>query len=97
MTCEYNSQWWLAFALEVDTENADVNLSLLHPHGPSRLFQYPPIPDIITVSLTDVLTKVNPKNPSSHSYTLGRQESKASTERLAKKKFIFKFLFKNCL
>ena len=85
MTYEYNSQWWLAFVLEVDTENADVNLTLLHPHGPSRSFKYPPIPDIITVSLTDVLTKVNPKTPSSHSYTLGRKENKAATERLVQK------------
>ena len=85
VTCGYNSQWWLAFVLEVDTEDAEVKLSLLHPHGPSRTFKYPPVPDIMTVPLTDVLTKVNPKTPTSRSYTLGRKESKAVTEKLKSK------------
>ena len=68
VTCEHNAQWWLAFAVEVGTENAEVKLTFLHPHGPSRSFKYPSIPDI--------LTKVNPKTPTGrgHTYTLGRKE-----------------------
>ena len=68
VTCEYNTQWWLAFVLEVDDENAEVKLNFLHPHGPFRSIKYPSIPDILMVPLTDILTKVNPKTPTSRTY-----------------------------
>ena len=71
--------------VEVDTENAEVKLTFLHPHGPSRSFKYPSSFDILTVPLTDTLTKVNPKTPTGRTYTLGRKESKAATEKLGSK------------
>ena len=85
VTCEYDAQWWLAHVLEVDAENAQVKLNFLHPQGPSRSFKYPPVPDILTVPSTDILTKVDPRTLTGRTYTLTRKESKVATEQLAKK------------
>ena len=73
--------------VDVDTENAEVKLTYLYPNGPSRSFKYPSVPDILTVPLTDILTKVNPKTMTGRdrTYTLGRKESKPATEKLGSK------------
>ncbi len=37
--CNLCAQWWLACVLEKDLENAEVRLTLLHPHGPGRSYK----------------------------------------------------------
>ena len=57
-------------------------LSLLHPHGPSRLFKYPPSPNILNMALADVLTIVEPRMTTGRIYTLTQRQSKVATEML---------------
>ena len=47
VTCMHSNSWWLACVLEKDNDNAEVKLTFLHPHGPSRSFKYPAVPDIV--------------------------------------------------
>ena len=49
VTCVYESEWWLACVLSVDSENAEVKLNFLHPYGPTSSYRYPAIPDILSV------------------------------------------------
>ena len=60
VTCKYEGHWWLAQVLVKDSDNSEVKLSLLHPHGPSRSFKHPLSPNIINMALADVLTIVEP-------------------------------------
>ena len=85
VTCSYNARWWLAFVLNVDVENAEVRVTLLHPQGPARSFKYPSIPDIVTIPSSDILTRVNPNTTTGRTYTLSTKESKLVTEKLATK------------
>ena len=52
VTCAYNDDWWLACVLQVDEDSEEISASLLHPHGPSRSFRYPPSPDILNIPNT---------------------------------------------
>ena len=56
VTCIYDAQWWLAFVLETDKENAEVKVMFLHPQGLSRSFKYPTQQDILVVPLSNILT-----------------------------------------
>ena len=44
--------------LDVDVENAEVKIMFLHPQGPARSFNYPSIPDILTIPSSNILTRV---------------------------------------
>ena len=82
VTCVHSSFWWLACVLEKDVENAEVKLTLLQPHGPSRSFKYPAIPEIIVLPLPNILTLVEPRTVSGHTYTLLQKDSRAATTKL---------------
>jgi len=82
VTCEYNGQWWLTCVLDTDSDNGEVKVTFLHPHGPSRSFKYPSIPDILTVPASDILTKVNPRTAKGRVYTLTAKESREATMKL---------------
>ena len=85
VTCVYDAHWWLALVLETDKENAELKVTFLHPQGPSHSFKYPTQPDILVVPSSDILTKVNAKTATGHTYTLSRKESKLATEKLTYK------------
>ena len=76
VTCTYDRKWWLACVLNVDAENAEAKVTFLHPHGPSRSFKYPNIPDILIVPTTDILSKVNPRTATGHVYIYFATERK---------------------
>ena len=82
VTCEYDGQWWLTCVLDTDSDNGEVKVTFLHPHGPSRSFKYPSIPDILTVPVSDILTKVNPRTAKGRVYTLTAKESREATMKL---------------
>ena len=46
VTCHYDGQWWLACVLQLDADNSEAKVTILHPHGPSRSFRYPSEPDV---------------------------------------------------
>ena len=53
VVCIYGNEWWLGCVLQINGD--DVRVNLLQPHGPSPSFSYPHHPDILTVSVEDVL------------------------------------------
>ena len=60
-------------------------MTFLCPQGPSHSFKYPPKQNIITISYTDVLTKVDQRTLTGCTYTITKLESKAATDKLWKK------------
>ena len=81
VTCAYDEEWWVACVL-VSEDSEQVRVSFLHPHGPSRSFKYPARPDISTIPVEDVLTIVDPRTATGHTYTLTQREMQAATEKL---------------
>ena len=82
VTCSYDSQWWLAYVLNLDRDNAEVTVTFLHPHGPSRSYKYPSVPDILTIPVTDILSKVSPKTATGRVYNLTQKENREATKKL---------------
>ncbi len=82
VTCCYDSEWWLACVIDVDIDNAEVKVSFLHPHGPSRSYKYPSIPDILTIPLTDILSKVTPRTATGRVYNLTPKETRDTAKKL---------------
>lgn len=66
----YDAKWWLAYVLEKNEELDEIKVTFLHPAGPSKSFSYPRNADILWVSVTDVLMKVDPVTPTGRTYVL---------------------------
>lgn len=84
VTCNYSNQWWLGCVLGI--ENEFVNISFLEPHGPSPSFKYPQFPDILGVSRSDVLTKVDPITQTGRVYKLTTHEMEKASKILAQRR-----------
>lgn len=82
ITCIYNEHWWLACVLQIDSEEHEVKVSILHPNGPAHSFKYPHIQNILWMSMSDVLTTVDPKTTTGQIYTITQKESKIATKKL---------------
>ncbi len=65
---------WLACVIEVDPVDSFAKLTYHHPHGPSNSFKFPASPDIHILSVTDILTVVDPRTTTGHIYTLSQKE-----------------------
>lgn len=83
ITCLYDKEWWLGCV--INTENEDIKISFLEPHGPAPFFKYPMVPDILLVNKTDVLTKVDPTKQTGRVYHLTEFESTQATKKLQSK------------
>lgn len=83
VTCRVGGTWWLACVLQLDLEENEVKLTLLHPSGPSKSFRYPPAADVATVSVEDILTAVDPRTRG-RTYTLTSKETKSASEKFLK-------------
>ena len=62
VTCVYESEWWLACVLGVDSENAKVKLNFLHPYGPTSSYHYPAITYILSVPSSDLFSQSQHQN-----------------------------------
>ncbi len=82
VTCLYDEKWWIACVLQVDADHDEVTVNFLHPHGPSRSFRYPQVQDILSIPMSDILTKVDPRTVTGRVYTLTRKESGAASNKL---------------
>ena len=82
VTCKCDSAWWLAYVLNVDADNAEVEVTFLHPHGPARSYKYPCIPDTLTIPVTEILSKVSPRTARGRIYTISQRESREATAKL---------------
>ena len=80
VVCIYGNEWWLGCVLQLNGD--DVRVNFLHPHGPSPSFSYPHHPDILTVSVEDVLLCADPTTATGRVYTLSGIEQSTATERL---------------
>jgi len=78
----YDEMWWIGCVLDVDENDRNVKIDLLYPHGPSQSFKYPPKHNTIVANCSDVLTKVDLRTVTGHTYTISKQESKAVTDKL---------------
>lgn len=74
VTCLFDDEWWVECVLQVSEDNEYVRVSFHHPCGPSRSFKYPARPDILTLPVENVLTKVDPRTARKHTYTLTQKE-----------------------
>ncbi|GBL89309.1 hypothetical protein AVEN_11118-1 [Araneus ventricosus] len=85
VTCMYDSTWWLGCVLNVNTSSDEIQISFLHPHGPSTSFVYPSYSDILRVSRHSVLTKVDPSTATGRAYKITEAESNLANQTLSKR------------
>lgn len=71
----YNDAWWLCYILDKNTDENEIKVTFLHPPGPARSFIYPSVPDVLWISSTDVICKVNPTTQTGRTYTLLPEET----------------------
>ena len=89
VTCKYDSAWWFVYILNVDADNAEVEVTFLHPYGSALSHKYPCIPDTLTIPVTEILSKVSPRTAKGHVYTIIQRESGEELKSLIKLKFLF--------
>ena len=58
-----------------------MEVSLLHPSGPSRSYRYPTIAMIVTLRLSNILVKVDPHTRTGRTYTITQKEKKTTAEK----------------
>ncbi len=74
VTCKYDNQWWLAYILNKYEDRESVEISFLHPAGPSPSFTYPRRVDKLVVPRDALLTKVEPTTATGRTYALTEKE-----------------------
>ena len=84
ITCVFAGEWWLACVLQLSEDENQVEVTLLHPPGPSNSYKYPANELIVTVRIGDVLTTVDPRSRSGRVYTLSRMETMAALDKFSK-------------
>ena len=83
VTAHYDGSWWLGCVTKSMPESEEVEVSFLHPKGPTMSFKYPPDDDILVMSHQDILTIVNPSTATGRVYTLTREEMDLASASLA--------------
>ena len=76
-------EWLLACVLQLSPDEDRVKVTLLHPPGPSNSFRYPKSEHIVTVTVKDILTVVDPQTRTECVYTPSMKEMKAATEKFS--------------
>ena len=61
VTCVVEREWWLACVLQLSPDEDRVKVTLLHPPRPSNSFRYLKSEHIVTVTVKDILTVVDPR------------------------------------
>lgn len=80
VTAIYDKKWWLAYVLAKEEDLDEVKVTFLHPAGPSMSYTYPTKPDVLWVSVNDVLCKVNPVTPTGRIYQIPRDDTVKTNE-----------------
>jgi len=71
ITCIYNAFWWVGLVTDVDSEEGDVQVTFMHPHGPRKTFNWPQHDDIVYVSVKNVICQIEPPTTSTgRTYTI---------------------------
>ena len=82
ITCIHGSQWWVAQVLEKDSDNGEQQVEFTLSTWTQSMVQLSPTPNILRAPITDILTVVEPRTKTGHSYSLTQNESKAATQKL---------------
>ena len=80
VTVAYEEDWWIGCVLNVDEDSGNIKIELLCPRGPSQSFKYPLERNTVVVPYVDILTKVDPRTVTGHTYTISKQ-SKIATNK----------------
>lgn len=80
ITTVYDNQWWLAYVLAKNENDEQVKVTFLHPAGPSPSFAYPRRPDILWLSVNDVLCKVQTVTPTGRIYRIPESDKIKTNE-----------------
>lgn len=80
ITTVYDNQWWLAYVLAKNENDEQVKVTFLHPAGPSPSFAYPRRPDILCLSVNDVLCKVQTVTPTGRIYRISESDKIKTNE-----------------
>ena len=83
VTAHYDGAWWLGCITKSMPDSEEVEVSFVHPKGPTESFKYPLEGDILVMSHHDILTIVNPSTATGRVYTLTQQEMDLSAASLA--------------
>ena len=75
----------------MNQEDSTVNLTFLHPSGPSSSFKYPEQEDVCSVPLESILTLVDPRTRTGRVSTLSKQEVTAASKAFQLKLVLFLF------
>lgn len=59
IVCTYDDKHWLGMVMEIDRDNADVQVKFMHPHLPSTSFKWPVRDDICWVPKPNILYVIN--------------------------------------
>lgn len=66
----YDSHWYVGAITDRDSENSDIHVNTLHPHGPSQSFRFPSRLDEVWVPIDHVIDLVSPQTTSHGQYKL---------------------------
>jgi hypothetical protein len=83
VTVQYDGYWWLACVTNAMHDTEEVEVTFLHPHGPSKSYKYPTKTDNLGISIHDILTMVNPSTATGRMYTLSQTEMTTASAALA--------------
>ena len=89
VTSVQRSKWWLACVLEVDNDNAEVRVTLLHPCGPCRSYRYPSKPDTLLLPSSSLLVKVDAHTTTGRTYTISPEDKKKDSGQISEGCIVF--------
>jgi len=79
---QHEEDWWIGCVLNVDEDIRNIKIELLCPHGQAiTVFQIPIQILHVMVPYVDILTKVDPRTVTGHTYTKSEQESKIASNK----------------
>lgn len=85
VTVAYNSQWWVACVKDYNPERHELEVTFLHPHGPSPSYIFPDPPDSLIIDYHDVLTTVQATTATGRTYSISNKETMAAVSALERK------------
>ena len=59
IACTYGDFWWIGMVSEVNMDEQDVMVEVLHPHGPQKTFKWPRNPDRCHVPAKSILCTIS--------------------------------------
>ena len=75
VACKYDHFWWVGIVEEVDSNNKDIHIKFMHPHGPSKRFSWPPRDDLCWLPIDNIITNISiPTTRSGRIYDISEED-----------------------